>query len=100
MPLQKLFDDSEGCSCEQLVIGTFRHNSVPARASRLLQSFLEGHQITQVTQPPTTGGHPDLAPCDLWLFPKLKSPLKGKTFQIVNEIQENSMGQLMAVGTV
>jgi len=23
---------------------------------------------------------PDLAPCDLWLFPKLKSPLKGRRF--------------------
>ena len=36
----------------------------------------------------------------LWLlaFPKLKSPLKGKRFQTVDEIQENTMGQLMAMG--
>ena len=36
----------------------------------------------------------------LWLlaFPKLKSPLKGKRFQTVGEIQENTMGQLMAFG--
>ena len=39
---------------------------------------------------------PDLAPCDFWLFPKLKSPLKGKRFQTVSEIQENTTGQLMA----
>ena len=38
-----------------------------------------------------------LAPCDFWLFPKLKSPLKGKRFQTVNEIQENMTGQLMAI---
>ena len=31
---------------------------------------------------------PDLAPCDFWLFPKLKSPLKRKRFQTINEIQE------------
>ena len=41
---------------------------------------------------------PDLAPCNLWLFPKLKSPLKGKRFQTISEIQENRMGQLMAIG--
>ena len=41
---------------------------------------------------------PDLAPCDFWLFLKLKSPLKGKRFQTIHEIQGNTMGQLMAIG--
>ena len=36
---------------------------------------------------------------DFWLSPKLKSPLKRKRFQIINEIQENTMGQLMAIPT-
>ena len=31
-------------------------------------------------------------------FPKLKSPLKGNRFQSVDEIQENTIGQLMAIG--
>ena len=53
------------------------------------------HQIIQVTQPPCSQ---DLVPFDFWLFPKLKSPLKGKKFQTVYEIQENMMGQLMAIG--
>ena len=39
---------------------------------------------------------PDLVPCDFWLFPKLKTPLKGKRFHTVEKIQENTMGQLMA----
>ena len=43
---------------------------------------------------------PDLVPWDFWLFPKLKSPLKGKRFQTISEIQENMMGQLMAIRTV
>ena len=30
----------------------------------------------------------DLVPFDFWLFPKFKSPLKGKRFQTINEIQE------------
>ena len=43
---------------------------------------------------------PNLAPSDFWLFPKLKSPLKGKRFQTqtVSELQENVTGQLMAIG--
>ena len=40
---------------------------------------------------------PDLVPCDFWIFPKLKSPLKGKRFQTIGEFQENTMGQLMAI---
>ena len=62
---------------------------------RVVGVFFVKHQITQVTQPSYS---PDLAPCDFWLFPKLKSPLKGKSFQVVNEIQENMMGQLTANG--
>ena len=40
----------------------------------------------------------DLASCDFWLFPKLKSRLKGKRFQTIDEIKENTAGQLMAIG--
>ena len=50
--------------------------------------------IAQVTQPPYS---PDWVPGDFWLFPKLKSPLRGKRFQTIDEIQENMMGQLMAI---
>ena len=40
----------------------------------------------------------DLVPCDFWIGPKLKSPLKGKRFHTIDEIQENMMGQLMVTG--
>jgi len=33
------------------------------------------HHIAQVCQPSYS---PGLAPCDFWLFPKLKLPLKGR----------------------
>ena len=42
---------------------------------------------------------PDLVPCDFWLFPKLKSLLKGKRFQTIDEIQKNTLGQLMTIPT-
>ena len=57
--------------------------------------FFGKTSITQVTQSPYS---PDLAPCDFWLFPKLKLPSKGQRFQTIDEIQENVMGQLMAIG--
>jgi hypothetical protein len=55
---------------------------------------LAKHHITQVCQPPYS---PDLAPCDFWLFLKLKMPLKGRRFQTANEIKENATRQLMAI---
>ena len=35
----------------------------------------------------------DFVSCDFWLFPKLKSPLRGKRFQTIVKIQGNMMGQ-------
>ena len=57
--------------------------------------FWVKHHITEVVQPPY---YPYSVPCDFWLFPKLKSPLKGKTLQIIDKIQENMTGKLMAIG--
>ena len=33
------------------------------------------------------------------MLSKLKSPLKGKRFQTIDEIQENTIGQLMPIPT-
>ena len=63
------------------------HSFIMSRAE-----FLAKYQIIQVTQPLYSL---DLVPCDFWLFPKLKSPLKGKRFQTINEIQENMMRQVV-----
>ena len=71
------------------------HNNVTAHTSYLVQRFLAKHQVTQVTQPHYS---PDVEPCEFWLFPKLKSPLKEKRFQTVDEIQENTTGKLMVTG--
>ena len=71
------------------------HDNMLAHASRLMQSFMAKHQITQLTQPHYS---PDLAPCDFWLFPKLKSRLKWKRFQTISKIQENTTGQFKAIG--
>ena len=71
----------------------FGHYNTPTHATCLKQRFFVKHQITQVTQPHYS---PDLVLCNFWIFPKLKSLLKGKRFQTIDEIQENTTGQLMA----
>jgi hypothetical protein len=38
-----------------------------------------------------------LATCDFWIFPKLKSQLKGRRFQKADEIKENATRQLVAI---
>jgi len=40
---------------------------------------------------------PDLAPADFFLFPKLKSSLKGRRFQTVEETEENLTWDLRAI---
>jgi hypothetical protein len=54
---------------------------------------LAKHSIPIVPHPPYS---PDSAPCDFFLFPRLKSTLKGKRFQDVAEIQLNTTQQLQA----
>jgi hypothetical protein len=48
------------------------------------REFLAKHSIPMVPHPP------DLAPCYVFLFPRLKSTLKGKRFLDVAEIQLNA----------
>ena len=95
IPLQKLFRWFRRPQLWAIGDWQLHHNSTSADVSRLMQSILVKYQITQVTQPPYS---PHLVPFDFWLFPKLKSPLKGKRFRTTHEIQENTMGQLMAIG--
>ena len=41
--------------------------------------------IKTVPQPPYS---PDLAPCDFWLFPKLKEKLRGCCYETIEEMKE------------
>jgi len=52
------------------------------------------HQTSVVSHPPYS---PDLAPADLFLFPKLKTTLKGRRFQTMEEMQENAIRELRAI---
>jgi hypothetical protein len=69
-------------------------HAVPAHSSHLVQSFLAKHGIPVVRQ---ASYSPDMAPCDFWLFPKLKRPLKGSCFDIHEDIMRNMTKELRSL---
>ena len=55
------------------------------------QQFLSNKHITVCPHPPYA---PDLAPCDFWLFPKVKMTMKGKHFESIQDIEAATTAQL------
>jgi len=70
------------------------HNNAPAHALLLIRSYLAKHLPSVVPHPPYS---PDLAPADFFLFPKLKTTLKGHCFQTIEDIQETAIRELLAI---
>ena len=70
------------------------HDNASANASLIIREFLTKPDTTVVPQPPYS---PDLAPADFFFFPKLKSSLKGRRFQTVEELEESSIRDLRAI---
>ena len=54
------------------------HDNAPAYNPWGIREFLAKNNIAVLEQPPYS---PDLAPCDFFLFPKLKEVIKGTRFQ-------------------
>ena len=61
------------------------HDNAPAHRSFKIQQFLAKNNMIVIPHPPYS---PDLAPCDFFLFPKLKLWMKGRRFDTIEEIQE------------
>jgi len=62
------------------------HDNAPAHDVLRVRKFLAKNSITKMDHPPYS---PDLAPCDFWLFPKLRNALKGQRFDNLSNIQRN-----------
>jgi len=60
------------------------HDNVPCHTSLLVWPFLSNKNITVCPHPPYL---PDLALCDFWLFPKVKMTMKGKCFELIQDIE-------------
>jgi len=62
------------------------HDNAPAHDALRVREFLAKNSTTKMDQPPYS---PDLAPCDFWLFPKVKNTLKEQRFADLSDIQRN-----------
>ena len=63
------------------------HDNTPALTSMPVREFLAKNKTVIMPQPLYT---PDLAAADLFLFSRLKSPMKGKRFASIDEIKEKA----------
>lgn len=70
------------------------HDNAPSHTALIIRDFLTKHGTTVIAQAPYS---PDLAPCDFFLFPKLKLPLRGKRFESIESVKENSLRELRAI---
>jgi hypothetical protein len=62
-----------------------RHDYATAHKALSVKQFLAQKSITEMEHPPSSH---DLAQNDVWLFPKIKSTLKGRRFQDTKDIQK------------
>jgi len=60
------------------------HDNAPCHTSLLVLQFLSNKNIMMCPHLPYS---PDLAPCDFWLFPKVKMTMKVKHFELIQDIE-------------
>jgi transposase len=90
---KRLYEEKDP-SLKSLVVGNCITIMHQPHSAHVVQQFLAKHGIPVVSQPLYS---PDLAPCDFFLFPKIKMALKGKRFQDVDEIKQNVTEELRRV---
>lgn len=59
------------------------HDNAPAHTAGRTVEFLAQSRMGTLPHSPYS---PDLAPCDFWLFPKVKEPLRGRDFESEEEL--------------
>jgi len=60
------------------------HDNTPCHTLLLVWQFLSNKNIMVCPHPPYS---PYLAPCNFWLFPKIKITMKGKCFESIHDIE-------------
>jgi len=61
------------------------HDNAPSHNATIVKQFLAQQKVTVLDHPLYS---PDLAPADYFLFPKVKSHLKGRPFDSISDIQK------------
>ena len=67
--------------------GFLHHDNAASHTALVLRDRFVKNSTHMVAQPPYSL---DLAPCLLWLFPKLRRPLSGTRFESIDEIKADS----------
>jgi len=70
------------------------HHNTPCHTAVSINEFLAEKSIPVVPQPPYS---PDLSPCDLFLFPRLKNHSKGRHFGTLDNIQKSVTDELKGI---
>lgn len=70
------------------------HDNAPSHKAIIVQEFLTKNSTQVIEQAPYS---PDMAPCDFFLFPRLKLLLRGRRFESIEDIQKNSLKELKAL---
>jgi len=83
-----------GPSTQHQAVGFFFTTMPPVHRAVAVQEFLAWKQVCVLNHPPYS---PDLSPCNYFLFPKLKLPLKGCLFEDVQDIQGTVTSSLQAI---
>jgi len=61
------------------------HDNAPSHNATIVKQFLAQRKVTVLDHPPYL---PNLAPADYFLFPKVKSHLKGCLFDSISDIHQ------------
>jgi hypothetical protein len=82
-------------TADDMLDAWFLHNdNAPAHDALPVRKLLAKKKIMKLDHPPYS---PHLAPCNFWLFPKLKTALKGHRFSDVADIQGRATTILQSI---
>jgi histone-lysine N-methyltransferase SETMAR len=81
--LPEVFSAMARGRCKNLRRHFLHHDNAPAHTANATKRFIEESGVNVLDPLPYS---PDLAPCDFWLFPKLKEPLRGHNFETREEL--------------
>ena len=72
------------------------HDNASPHTAAKTASFLEESGVTLLPHPPYS---PDLAPCDFWLFPKVKKSISGRPFSRIQDLARSVHSVLESIPT-
>ena len=73
------------------------HDNAPSHSAIIIREFLTKNETNIIQQPSNSS---DMAPCDFFLFDRVKKSLRGTRFNSRKEVMEKSKTALMTIPTI